>query len=122
MTTAQERIKILDMIREGKIKAEEGARLLQALHGATERTNIKTREPRWVRVQVTDMRTGKAKVNVNMPMGLVNVGIKLGARFIPSEGEAQFAQAMEAIRSGQTGKVFEYTHIEDAEHIEVWVE
>ena len=31
MTTAEERLKILKMIQEGKITAEEGAKLLKAL-------------------------------------------------------------------------------------------
>ena len=34
-------------------------------------------------MRVTDTRSGKNKVNVNIPMGLVNVGIKMGARFAP---------------------------------------
>ena len=32
MSTSEERLKILNMIAEGKISAEEGAQLLKALH------------------------------------------------------------------------------------------
>lgn len=121
MTTAEERMKILDMIRDGKIKPEEGARLLQALQAGAPKPE-KTRDPRWLRVQVTDLKTNKAKVNVNLPMSLVNVGIKLGARFVPSGGDVDFASVMESIRNGEIGKVFEYEDQDEGERLEIWVE
>jgi len=75
MATAEERLKILKMIDEGKISAEEGARLLSALAGSQKTGN---RAPvrssagaaRWLRVRVTDTFTGKTKATVNLPIGL----------------------------------------------------
>lgn len=123
MSTADERMKILDMIREGKIKPDEGARLLQALtSGAKKGTERSGRAPRWLRVSVTEAKTNKPKVNVNLPMSLVNVGIKLGARFIPGDGDLSFTEVLEAIKSGVTGKVFEYEDQNEGERIEIWVE
>jgi hypothetical protein len=123
MTTAEERMKILDMIRDKKITAEEGAQLLQALQEGTRRgEKDKGRDPRWLRVRVTDLRTNKAKVNVNVPMSLVNVGVKLGARFIPADGEMDVAGILENIRRGQIGKVFEFEDTNDGERVEIWVE
>jgi hypothetical protein len=118
MTTAEERLKILEMIREGRISAEEGARLLQALNINAKR-QPPTREPKWLRVQVTDVRTGKQKVNVNLPMSLVNVGVRLGARFIPNT-DIDAENLMEQIKSGQMGKVADM--VVEGEHVEVWVE
>jgi hypothetical protein len=121
MTTAEERLKILDMIRDGKISAEEGTRLLQALQaGAKKSTN--TRDPRWLRVRVTDLRTGQAKVNVNIPMGLVNVGIKMGARFAPTSVNFNYAEVMDAIKSGATGKIVDYEDQTEGERVEIWSE
>ena len=40
---------------------------------------------RWFRVRVTDVRSGKVKVNVSLPMGLINFGLKLGAKYVPEE-------------------------------------
>lgn len=123
MTTAEERMKILDMIRDKKITAEEGAQLLQALQEGTRRGDReKGRDPRWLRVRVTDLRTNKAKVNVNLPMSLVNVGVKLGARFIPTDGEVDIAGILDSIRRGQIGKVFEFEDSNDGERVEIWVE
>lgn len=121
MTTAEERMKILDMIRDGKIKADEGARLLQALNTGAKKA-AEGRDPRWLRVRVTDKKTNKIKVNVTLPMSVVNVGIKLGARLVPESGDIDLPAVIAAIRSGQVGKVFEYDNEEEGERIEIWLE
>lgn len=78
--------------------------------------------PRWFRVRVTDVNSGRNKVNINIPMGLVNVGIKMGARFAPEiEGE-RLEDILDAVRSGQQGKVMDITDEEDGERIEIFVE
>ena len=83
MTTTEERLQILKMIENGRISAEEGARLLEALEKSMpkEGSDQGSTPRRWFRVRVTDMRTGKRKAVVNIPLGLVDVGLKLGARF-----------------------------------------
>jgi len=123
MTTAEERMRILQMIQEGKITAEEGAKLLQALGSSKPpQPPPPSRDPRQLRVKITDTNTGKTKVNVNIPMGLVNVGIKLGARFTPSSAEVNYDEIMDAIKSGASGKLVDLEDAESGEHVEVWVE
>ena len=121
MATAEERLKILDMVREGKISPEEGARLLQALQSGGKKA-AGGRDPRWLRVRVTDLRTGQAKVNVNIPMSLVNVGIKMGARFAPTSVDFNYGEVMEAIKSGTTGKIVDMEDQTEGERIEIWSE
>ncbi|MFO7663215.1 MAG: hypothetical protein R6X18_11570 [Chloroflexota bacterium] len=127
MATSEERIQILKMIEEGKISAAEGAELLRALSAKEERgPNMEPMKgvsaPRWFRVRVTDVQSGRNKVNVNIPMGLVNVGIKMGARFAPEiEGE-QLEGIMDAIRSGQQGKIMDIVDDDDGERVEIFVE
>lgn len=127
MATTEERLQILKMIEEGKISAAEGAELLRALD--TQGDKAQAREPlkgasapRWFRVRVTDVKTGRSKVNVNIPMGLVNVGMKMGARFAPDIEGAQLEALMEAVRTGQQGKVIDVYDDEDGEHVEIFVE
>jgi hypothetical protein len=127
MATTEERLQILKMIEEGKISAAEGAELLRALDTKGERGQplepMKgTSNPRWFRVRVTDVQTGRNKVNVNIPMGLVNVGIKMGARFAPEIEGAKFDSIMEAVRSGQQGKIIDIVDSEDGERVEIFVE
>jgi len=65
MATAEERLKILEMVQEHKISPEEGARLLQALQAGSKKGN-NGRDPRWLRIRITDLKSGQAKVNVNI--------------------------------------------------------
>lgn len=127
MATTDERMQILKMIEEGKISAKEGAELLKALadgargsgNGGSTRS---AREPRWFRVRVTDVATGRNKVNVNIPMGLVNVGLRMGARFAPELKDSEYAQLIRDVQSGRTGKVLDATDDNGSERIEIFVE
>ncbi len=123
MSTAEERMRILEMIREGKVSAEEGAHLLEALSRQRETPPPPpARDPRVLRVRITDLATGKTKVNVNIPMSLVSVGIKLGARFTPSTVDIDHDEIMEAIRSGASGQLVDIEDADSGEHVEIWVE
>jgi hypothetical protein len=125
MATTEERMQILKMIEEGKINAKDGADLLRALDQESKPPSPPLKgasSPRWFRVRVTDVATGRAKVNVNIPMGLVNVGIKMGARFAPEVEGVNYDEIMEAIHSGQQGKIMDITDEEDGERVEIFVE
>ncbi|MBP9501287.1 MAG: hypothetical protein KBF17_03915 [Candidatus Promineofilum sp.] len=127
MATTEERLQILKMIEEGKISAAEGAELLRALD--TKGDKLQAQEPlkgasapRWFRVRVTDTTTGRNKVNINIPMGLVNVGMKMGARFAPEIEGHRLEELLEAVKYGQLGKVIDVTDEEDGERVEIFVE
>ncbi len=125
MATTEERMQILKMIEEGKISAKDGAELLRALDQDNKPPSMPLKgasAPRWFRVRVTDMSTGRTKVNVNIPMGLVNVGIKMGARFAPEVEGVAYDEIMEAIQSGQQGKIMDVMDEEDGERVEIFVE
>ncbi len=123
MTLHDERMRILEMIQAGQVSAEEGARLLSALQsGGKENTKPENGQPRWFRVRVTDLKTGKSKVNVNIPMTLVNVGMKMGARFVPEGQERDLDKLNDAIRSGAHGKILDVEDRESEERVEVFVE
>jgi len=127
MVTSDERMRILKMVEDGKISAEEGARLLVALResskdaarpagAVTGRANPKG----WLRVRVTDVATGRTKVNVNLPLGLVDAGMNIATQFAPN---INFSQIADAVRSGELeGKIVDVMDEEDGEHIEVYVD
>ena len=126
MATVEERMKILKMIEEGKISAKDGAELLRAL---AKDSTAKPSEPlkgtspaKWFRVRITDVATGKNKVNINIPMGLVNVGMKMGARFAPEVEGVDIDELTTMIQGGAQGKVFDIIDNEQGEHIEIFVE
>lgn len=126
MTTTEERLQVLKMIEEGKISADEGARLLKALGKAPESAEpLKgASKPRWFRVRITDTQSGSNKANVNIPMGLVNVGLRLGARFVPESADESLdmRKIAEIIESGRTGKVFDAVDEKGGERVEIFIE
>lgn len=123
MVTSEERIKILKMVEDGKISAEEAANLLKAL-GKQERrrTPLTEGDARWLRVRITDLDSDKASVNVNLPINIVNVGLKMGARFIPEFEGLDLEELGDALRQGLTGKIVDVVDEEDRQHVEVYIE
>jgi hypothetical protein len=127
MATTEERMQILNMVAEGKISAEEGAKLLAALEPDKKKKDAAgviggPSQPRWFRVRVTDLETGRNKVSVNLPMGLVDVGKRMGARFAPELGDMDLDEIVEQVKSGAQGKVIEVEDTESGERVEIYVE
>jgi hypothetical protein len=123
MADSEERIKILKMIEEGKITAEEGTRLLAALSkGDRQREDVPLTEAKWMRVRVTDLDSGKTSVNVNLPIGLVNVGLRMGARFVPDMEGYEIEEISEALRQGLTGKIVDIVDEDEGQRVEIYVE
>ena len=123
MTADTERLQILKMVEKGQITPQEGARLLTALAGTTTTPAPASAKPAWFRVRVTDTRTGRRKVDLNIPLSLVSVGLRLGARFAPEVDQVDIPELLRQIeQEGKQGKVVDLQHEEDAEHVEIFVE
>lgn len=94
-----EKLKILEMIQEGKISSAEGLELLNALQGGDrkeksfpmDKTNENNKE-RFLRVRVSGDGTGVKKVDVNIPLRLLKVASKfvnMGMGMIPKEAREE---------------------------------
>ena len=126
MVTSEERMKILKMISDGKITAEEGSRLISALSQRSDKASKiakKSLSNQMLRVRVTDLATGKTKVNVNVPMKLVDAGLSIAAQFTPEMENAQMMEAVkEALAENMSGKIVDVVDEEDREHVEIFIE
>ena len=134
MATSEERIKILKMVQDGKITADQAADLLKALEGRTAPAGGAPgqavppgqagapRGGRWFRVRITDTDTGKTRVNVRMPLSVVTAGMKMGMRFSPEVEGMDIQQLAELIQTGETGQIVDVFDEEDGEHVEVFIE
>lgn len=131
MVSTEERMRILMMIQEGKISAAEGARLIEALDDLSEPTPPSPqpsrgfeggKKPRYLRVLVTDTDTGKARVNVRLPVSLINSGMRMGARFAPEIEGLEMEDLNAWLNSGEVGQIVDIFDEEDGEHIEVFLE
>ncbi len=125
---SEDRIHILKMVEEGKITPDEGVELLNALEKNREETGEinTTFSAKWLRVKVKG-EDGKTKVNVNLPISLIELGLKLGIKFSPDLKNAElenlnFNEIIEAIKNGAEGKIVEVNDEETKTHVEVYVE
>ncbi len=129
MTLTEERMQILRLLEQGTITAGDAAKLLAALEAGEKksRTNDTAKRAggataRWLRVRVTDQTTGKRKVNISLPVGLVNVAVKMGARFAPEIEGLDMEEIIGVIQSGEQGKVIDIEDDADNERVEIFVE
>ncbi len=142
MVTAEERMKILQMLQDGKISTEAAAQLLQAMGEDAPETppappapqaepqipmppaqpSDPTRRPRWLRVRVTDTDSGRPRVNVRLPISLVNLGLKIGAKYTPEIEGLDVQALIEAAQTGDAGAFVDVFDEDDGEHVEVFLE
>lgn len=124
MATTEERMRILKMVADKQITAEEGAKLLETLRASSGEPQGRggPSKARWLRVRVTDRPTGRAKLNVSVPIGLVDVGLKMGARFAPEMAGLDMGALQAALKEGVQGRIIEVDDEQDDERVEIFVE
>ena len=77
-----ERMQVLQMVEQGQVSVEDAIGLMSSPEKPAPVPQAAD-SPRWLRVRVTDLDTGKRKVSVNVPLKLMKWGMKLGSRFTP---------------------------------------
>lgn len=97
------------MVAEGKVNAEEGARLLEALNPK----KVNKRSRRHLHILITEEGNKKPKLNLSIPVKLAEIGMK----FIPKNSEFKahlgnsnfdfssinWKEIMELVSSGEVG-------------------
>lgn len=128
MVSSEERMRILKMIQDGVISAEDGIRLLDSIEQSVKRekddqpVEESGRVAKFFRVRVTDTNTGKARVNVRLPVSVLSAGMKMGARFSTEIQGLDPSDLMQFIREGTIGKIVDVFDEKDGEHVEVFLE
>ncbi|MBT9134038.1 MAG: hypothetical protein DDT37_01529 [Firmicutes bacterium] len=118
-----ERLQILKLVQEGKVTPDEATKLLQALEGKSADKSVTTSSGKMLRIRVTE--SGGTKVNLNLPMSIVEAAVDLGIKFVPGFVDEfvpgfvpgfvndeklrgiDLTAVMEAIKQGLTGKIVE---------------
>jgi len=78
---------------------------------------------KWLRILVTDLQSGKSKVNVKVPVSLASFGLKMAARYAPEEIEGlDMDQIISAIKDSGDTKFVDVEDVENGEHVEVYIE
>ena len=118
----QEKMRILKMLEEGKINAEDAARLLDAAP-CDQAGGPDKREGRRIRVRVTDPSTGKQTANLTVPVSLA----KFAMKFIPGKTKHDLAgkgidveHILAQVMAEHTGKIVD-VESEDG-NVQVFIE
>ncbi len=119
--STSERNRILYMIESGQITAAQAAELLDTLEAKREQPAERTRN-RIVRVRVTNLVTNRQKVNVSIPVSLINVGLRLGTRLVPQISSSALEDLLHAIETGATGRLLDLQDLEEGERVEIFAE
>jgi len=129
-----ERQRVLKMVEEGKITAEEGARLIDALDAAEGSPAKAGRGPqrqqtsspgRLVRIRVLDATTGTEKVNLGIPLALARLAgamIPEAQRLEMERHGIRFNDLITAVESGQTGTMADLRDNDRGERVEMTIE
>jgi hypothetical protein len=136
------RLEILQLLATGKISATEAAELLDSANRTDKgETNVhlSTSEPQttaalkeeeiaknspspsWLHVRVTDLKTGKGKVMVNVPLKLVRYGFNIGRRYAPELEDLDWDELAGTVYEDQ-GILVDVMDEEDGEHVQIYVD
>lgn len=125
----EERLQVLKMIQEGIITPEEGARLLAAMGDRTPTPPKAPKapevpvqrpayNPRWLRVKISDKRNDSTKINITIPLPLLDWGLKIAEE---SAG-VNLSAVRDVIRNGAEGKIIEVEDSASDGRVEISVE
>jgi hypothetical protein len=123
MSSSNERLEVLRLIESGKLSPSEGLKLLGTLEQPQPQPLPAPKASgRWLRIRVTNLMTQAPKVNVNLPLGLVSAGLRIGQRYAPELNGIDWDNLLEEIQRGANGKLVEVEDQEDNERVEIFVD
>lgn len=87
-TMTEEKLRIIKLVEDGKISADEAARLLEALDKTDARPSPKQLKRKWIHIKVN--KGDKDNVDVRIPLAL----LKFGFKFAPKDLHVKVANGM----------------------------
>ncbi len=134
MSIQEEKLAVLKMIEDGKITAQEGLELMEALKHSTSTASVPsfTKESttstsmKMLRIRVREGQD-KTKVNVNIPLPLVKVGLDIAKNVKIGEhqdllSKIDMDEIVALIENGAQGKLIEIEDVESDTMVEVFVD
>ncbi|MCP4426625.1 MAG: DUF2089 domain-containing protein [Chloroflexi bacterium] len=80
------------------------------------------KKPAWFRVRVRDLESGANKVSVNIPLRMLNFGLKVGRRFSPELEGLDYGELTGLMNDMGAGMLVEVEDEESNEHVQVFVD
>ncbi len=116
-----ERDRILNLIEEGRVTADQAAQLLDALDGESERSGERARV---LRVRVTALNPRQQRINMvaTLPLNLVRVSLRLGTQLLPQLSNTALEDLLRTIDSRAAGRLLDLQDLDTGERLEIFVE
>lgn len=136
----EERLQILRLVETGRVTPDQAAELMRALApssspapGPAPAQLSTSRDgyflaadsagegPRWLRIRVTDP-AGRSTADVQVPLSIVRVALRIGARWIPQLRALDPNWVMETLRLRAGRPVFTFKDASEGDRVVVSVE
>ena len=119
----EERNRILTMLGEGQISAEDAVQLFDALAEEPVKAPPKERN-HTLRVWITDMTTRSRKVNMTatLPLEVLHTGLQALGQMMPRLRAGRMEEIVYALEHGVSGRVMDLQDLEDGKRIEIFIE
>jgi hypothetical protein len=79
--------------------------------------------PRWLKIRVRDLESGRNKVSVTLPLGLVNFGLGIARRFgADLDEEFDSKELWQMLKEGQRGVLIDVEDEEDNEQVQIYLD
>lgn len=128
---------ILEQLARGEIDAAQASALLDrsstvppvsvpapgSSSNATPATRSEKPGMRWLRIHVSELESGRSRVRVNVPLGLVQFGLRVGARFTDEVNSDLIQDVMEVLKDQSvSGTLVEVEDMDDNERVHIYVD
>jgi len=125
--TNEERLEILQKIENGEVSVQDALGMMSPVAPpALKPSPLPQPQPasnqRWLRVRVTNMNTGKRKVSVNVPLGLMKWGLAFGSRYAPELEGFDWEELVTELDKHADGFLVQVEDDDDNERVEVFIE
>ena len=79
--------------------------------------------PHWLRIRVRDLDTGRNKVNISLPLGIVEMGLGLARRFgADFDDQYNIDEMWQMIKEGERGVLVDVEDEDDNQHVQISID
>lgn len=81
------------------------------------------RQPRWLKIRVRELDTGRNRVSVTLPIGLVNFGLGIARRFEADFDDGpRIEEIWRLVKEGQRGMLIDVEDEEDNQQVQIYLD
>lgn len=121
-----ERTELLQRVADGEVSVQDAIGQMSSQSerpaSAPTATPAPGDEQRWLRIRVTNLESGKGKVNVNLPLSWMKFGLRMGSRFAPELDDLDIDEMIASLDRDAVGHIVEVEDLEDNQRVEIYID